>query len=98
MKTDSKRLLRIKIGRFDLCNPVVCGSGEPVMTEAGINAALRAGAAGVIAKSINEREAAARQLDHADYTVLDASGLYALGMRYRAPRASAAAALGIKEP
>lgn len=74
MKTDSKRLLGIKIGRFDLCNPVICGSGEPVMTEAGINAALRAGAAGVIAKSINEQEAAARQLDRADYTVLDASG------------------------
>ena len=74
MKTDSNNRLAIKIGRFDLCNPVICGSGEPVMTEAGINAALRAGAAGVIAKSINEQAAAARQLDRADYTVLDASG------------------------
>jgi dihydroorotate dehydrogenase (NAD+) catalytic subunit len=74
MEKDSKRLLGTKIGGFDLCNPVICGSGEPVMTEAGIRAALRAGAAGVIAKSINEQEAAARQLDRADYAILDTSG------------------------
>src|SRR5262249_38822915 len=35
---------------------------------------LRAGAAGVIAKSVNEQEAAARQLDRADYALLDAKG------------------------
>jgi hypothetical protein len=57
---------------LELRNPVICGSGEPVMTEAGIRAALRAGAAGVIAKSVNEQEAAARQLDRADYALLDA--------------------------
>ncbi len=41
------------------------------MTEAGIRAALAAGAAGVIAKSINERPEAAAQLDLADYAWLD---------------------------
>jgi dihydroorotate dehydrogenase len=43
------------IGGLTLPNPVICGSGEPVMTEAGIRAALAAGAAGVIAKSVNEK-------------------------------------------
>ena len=44
------------------------------MTEAGIRAALRAGAAGVVAKSVNEQPAAAQQLDRADYAQLDAAG------------------------
>jgi dihydroorotate dehydrogenase len=66
--------LTTSIGRFVLPNPVICGSGEPVMTEAGIRAALHAGAAGVIAKSVNEQPAAARQLDRADYAQLDADG------------------------
>src|SRR5690242_20640984 len=67
--------LATSIGALSLLNPVVCGSGEPVMTEAGIRAALRAGAAGVIAKSVNEQPAAARQLDRADYVHLDAAGV-----------------------
>jgi dihydroorotate dehydrogenase (NAD+) catalytic subunit len=62
------------IGRLALPNPVICGSGEPVMTESGIRAALRAGVAGVIAKSVNEQPDAARQLDRADYAQLDAAG------------------------
>jgi dihydroorotate dehydrogenase (NAD+) catalytic subunit len=66
--------LATTIGGLALPNPVICGSGEPVMTEAGIRAALRAGAAGVIAKSVNERADAARQLDRADYVQLDAEG------------------------
>jgi dihydroorotate dehydrogenase (NAD+) catalytic subunit len=66
--------LTTTIGRLVLPNPVICGSGEPVMTESGIRAALRAGAAGVIAKSVNEQPAAARQLDRADYAQLDATG------------------------
>jgi dihydroorotate dehydrogenase (NAD+) catalytic subunit len=66
--------LATTIGQLRLPNPVICGSGEPVMTEAGIRAALRAGAAGVIAKSVNEQPAAARQLDRADYAQLDAAG------------------------
>lgn len=64
--------LATRIGAFALPNPVICGSGEPVMTEAGIGAALAAGAAGVIAKSVNEQPAAARQLDRADYAFLGA--------------------------
>ena len=44
------------------------------MTEAGIRAALQAGAAGVIAKSVNENPAGGRQLDRADYVRLDAAG------------------------
>jgi dihydroorotate dehydrogenase len=66
--------LATRIGALALLNPVICGSGEPVMTEAGIRAALRAGAGGVIAKSVNENPAAARQLDRADYVRLDADG------------------------
>ncbi len=62
--------LATRIGTLALTNPVICGSGEPVMTEAGINAALAAGAAGVIAKSVNEQPAAARQLERADYAFL----------------------------
>jgi dihydroorotate dehydrogenase len=64
--------LSTSIGGFSLVNPVICGSGEPVMTETGIRAALRAGAAGVIAKSVNENPAGGRQLDRADYVRLDA--------------------------
>lgn len=63
-----------RIGSLVLPNPVICGSGEPVMTASGIRAALAAGAAGVIAKSVNERPDAAAQLDRADYAQLDASG------------------------
>ena len=68
--------LATHIGRLTLPNPVICASGEPVMTEAGIRAALRAGAAGVIAKSVNEQPGAARQLDRADYAWLDDGSLF----------------------
>ena len=66
--------LAAQLGPLTLANPVICGSGEPVMTEAGIGAALQAGAAGVIAKSVNEQRAAAQQLDRADYLRTDESG------------------------
>lgn len=66
--------LATSIGAFGLVNPVICGAGEPVMTSAGIRAALSAGAAGVIAKSVNENPAGGRQLDRADYVRLDANG------------------------
>jgi hypothetical protein len=52
--------LATTIGRLALPNPMICGSGEPVMTEAGIRAPLHAGAAAVIAKSVNERPEAVR--------------------------------------
>lgn len=55
-----------------LKNPVICASGEPTITFAGIRAALDAGAGAVVAKSTNESEAAKRQLDGAEYTLLDA--------------------------
>lgn len=63
--------LATRVGDLPLVNPIICGAGEAVATESGIRAALRAGAAGVIAKSVNEQPAAARQLDRADYVVLD---------------------------
>ena len=97
--------LATSVGAFPLINPVICGSGEPVMTEAGIRAALKAGAAGVIAKSVNEHPAGGRQLDRADYVRLDASGVptagqgvslfnrsgltFQFGLRPCAPRSSA---------
>jgi dihydroorotate dehydrogenase (NAD+) catalytic subunit len=74
MAPNTARALATTIGTLALPNPVICGSGEPVMTESGIRAALRAGAAGVIAKSVNEIRGAAAQLDRADYAQLDASG------------------------
>lgn len=65
--------LETSIGSLPLLNPIICSSGEHVMTASGIRAALRAGAAAVVAKSVNETEAAAAQLDIADYVALDRS-------------------------
>ncbi len=62
--------LGTSIGGLALANPVICGAGEHVMTAAGVRAALAAGAAGVIAKSINELASAARQLDIGDYVLV----------------------------
>jgi dihydroorotate dehydrogenase (NAD+) catalytic subunit len=59
--------LRISVGALSLKNPVICASGEHVITEAGIRAALDAGAAVVVAKSINESQAARDQLGQTDY-------------------------------
>ena len=63
--------LSVAIGPLRLKNPVICASGEPTMTAEGIRAAIDAGAGAVIAKSTNESDAAARQLDVADYVLLD---------------------------
>lgn len=54
-------------------NPVICASGEPTMTFAGIRAAIDAGSGAVIAKSTNESEAAKHQLDGAEYALLNAN-------------------------
>ena len=62
--------LATRVGELALVNPVICGSGEHVMTASGIRAALAAGAAGVVAKSTNESALAARQLDIADYALV----------------------------
>jgi dihydroorotate dehydrogenase len=56
-----------------LRNPVIAASCEYTMTEDGIRACVDAGAGAVVAKSVNESPAAARQLDIADYTLLDAA-------------------------
>lgn len=61
----------ITIGSVSLKNPVICGSGEHVMTEAGLQSALDAGVGAVVAKSINETQAAKDQLDRTDYALLD---------------------------
>ncbi len=66
--------LGAELGRIRLKNPIVCASSEFTMTLAGIRAALAAGAGAVIAKSINEAPQAARQLEAAEYVMLDAEG------------------------
>lgn len=63
---------RIAIGAITLKNPVIAGSGEASMTGAGMRALIAAGAGAVVAKSVNESEAARRQLDGTDYALLDA--------------------------
>lgn len=52
-------------------NPVWIGSSELTMTAAGLQMCLQSGAGAVVAKSINENPAASRQLDIADYVLLD---------------------------
>ena len=63
--------LSADLGRIQLKNPIICASSEFTMTPEGIRAALRAGAGAVIAKSVNEAPGAARQLDIAEYVLLD---------------------------
>lgn len=67
MPTSRAAALRTRIGALELKNPVICASGEHVITEAGIRAALAAGAAVVVAKSTNESAAARAQLAQTDY-------------------------------
>lgn len=64
--------LSIPLGALRLKNPVICGSGEHVLTAAGIRAGLRAGAAVVVAKSVNETQAARDQLARTDYALVAA--------------------------
>jgi dihydroorotate dehydrogenase len=71
MQSDS---LSTSVGGLQLSNPLICGAGEHVMTRAGIESALASGVAGVVAKSVNESAAAARQLDCAEYAWLTQSG------------------------
>jgi dihydroorotate dehydrogenase (NAD+) catalytic subunit len=59
------------IGKTKLKNPVICAAGEHVMSRAGIQKALQAGAAAVVAKSTNETSAARSQMTKADYLALD---------------------------
>jgi dihydroorotate dehydrogenase (NAD+) catalytic subunit len=64
--------LAVPVAGLSLTSPLMCGSGEHVMDEAAIGAALRAGAAAVVAKSANESAAAREQLRSAEYELLDA--------------------------
>lgn len=63
--------LDTSLGPLQLKNPLIAGSSEFTMTEAGIKACVDAGAAAVVAKSVNEDPAAARQLNIAAYALLD---------------------------
>ena len=70
--TDDPRC-SVNVGGLRLKNPLICGSGEHTITAAGMQALLQAGAAAVVAKSVNESEAARKQLDGTDYVLLDAA-------------------------
>ncbi len=70
MMNDKK--LKVSIGKIELKNPLICGSGEHFIEEVGILKAIRLGAAVVVAKSTNESDAARRQLDKTDYSLIDA--------------------------
>ncbi len=71
-RTDDPRC-HVSVGGLRLKNPLICGSGEHTITAAGMQALLQAGAAAVVAKSVNESEAARKQLDGTDYVLLDAA-------------------------
>ena len=63
--------LSVRIGSVTLNNPVIIGSGDHTMTVGALEAARATGAGAVVAKSINESEAAKRQLDGSDHVLLD---------------------------
>ena len=63
--------LRVKVGAYELKNPVIAGSGEATASAEQIRQALRAGAAAVVAKSTNEAREAREQLRAAEYVLLD---------------------------
>jgi dihydroorotate dehydrogenase len=65
--------LRADVGGLPARNPVWVGSSELTMSLAGIKACVDAGAGAVIAKSVNESEAARRQLSIAEYVFTDES-------------------------
>ena len=63
--------LGVTVAGLALKNPVLAGSGEATATEGDIRACLDAGAAAVVAKSVNESAAARTQLEAAEYILLD---------------------------
>src|SRR6202012_5754429 len=63
--------LSVTIGALRLKNPLIAGAAEHLIEEAGVRAALDAGAAVVVMKSTNEGDAAKTQLDAAEYAVFD---------------------------
>lgn len=62
--------LAVRLGALSLKHPVVCGSGEHLADGEGLRAAVDAGAAAVVAKSANESEAARRQWEIRQHTML----------------------------
>jgi dihydroorotate dehydrogenase len=64
-------ILDVTIGKLRLKNPLIAGAAEHLIEEAGVRAALKAGAAVVVMKSTNEVQAAKTQLDAAEYAVFD---------------------------
>lgn len=63
--------LAVSVAGLELKNPVVAASGEATASAAQIRACLEAGAAAVVAKSVNESPAAHANLRAAEYVLLD---------------------------
>lgn len=63
--------LTVAVAGRTLKNPIMAGSGEATMTLHGLRAAIDAGAGAVVAKSTNESPLARRQLEVAEYLLLD---------------------------
>jgi dihydroorotate dehydrogenase len=85
MSRPDHRPLGVMVGGLRTANPVWAGSSELTMSLEGIKACVDAGAGAVVAKSVNESEAARRQLSIARYVFTD---------RDHQPRADGAARLG----
>jgi dihydroorotate dehydrogenase len=62
-----------RVAGLELKNPVIAGSSEATATAEQIRACLEAGAAAVVAKSVNESAAAHANLRAAEYVLLDES-------------------------
>lgn len=62
--------LSVQVGGLRLKNPVIAASGEHLISDAGISAAIDAGAGAVVMKSTNESGSAKQQLFQAEYAVL----------------------------
>lgn len=73
MSADLSTDLSTRVAGLDLKNPVVAGSCEATATPDQIRACLDAGAAAVVAKSVNESPAAHANLRAAEYVLLDES-------------------------
>jgi dihydroorotate dehydrogenase len=65
--------LTTTVAGLELKNPVIAGSSEATATAEQIRACLEAGAAAVVAKSVNESPAAHANLRAAEYVLLDES-------------------------
>jgi dihydroorotate dehydrogenase len=63
--------LAVAVAGLELKSPVLAGSGEATASAEQIRACLAAGAAAVVAKSVNESAAARAQLRAAEYVLLD---------------------------